>query len=347
MKINDERLYKTIKNFLTVYLTNQRGYSHNTVKSYREVINLLLKYMQNTKKLSLPQISFEHFTSQNISEFLEWLQEKRSCSVSTRNQRLIAIRSFVSHAVTLDPALMDTQVEINKVPMKKEAVSVVKFLSEDSVKVLLEQPDISKSNGFRDRFLMILMYDTAARCQEIVDLRIGSIELHDKGSIAYITGKGGKTRTVPLMEKTIQHYKVYLEHFHPADMRNRDDYLFYTTIKGVKMRMSGDNVWAFIKRYGVSAKKLCGDIPDRVHPHQLRHSRAIHLYRRGMPIPLLAEFLGHADISTTQIYAYADVEMKRIAIRKANKTTADDESDVKPVWVNDEDMIRKLYGLMT
>ena len=99
----------------------------------------------------------------------------------------------------------------------------------------------------------------------------------------------------------------------------------------------------FMKKYGETARRACPEVPERVHPHQLRHSRAMHLYRAGMPLVLLSEFLGHADVNTTRIYAWADTEMKRQAIQKVSKATAEDS--IEPIWANDEEMIKRLYGL--
>ena len=107
--------------------------------------------------------------------------------------------------------------------------------------------------------------------------------------------------------------------------------------------MSIDNVEKFVKKYGEMAKEICNEVPKRVHPHQLRHTRSIHLYRGGMPLALLSEFLGHVEIETTRVYAYADTEMKRKAIEKA--TINDDNLKEEPIWINDEETLKKLYGL--
>lgn len=107
--------------------------------------------------------------------------------------------------------------------------------------------------------------------------------------------------------------------------------------------MSTDAVNLFMKKYGEMARRACPEVPERVHPHQLRHSRAMHLYRAGMPLVLLAEFLGHADVNTTRIYAWADTEMKRQAIQKVSKVTEGDT--IEPIWANDEELIKRLYGL--
>jgi integrase/recombinase XerD len=215
--------------------------------------------------------------------------------------------------------------------------------SESALKSLLQQPDTTKKRSIRDQFFIILMYDVAGRNQEILDLSVGDIIVSSKNPYVRITGKGSKQRLVPLMEKTVKHFQNYLELFHPVKTRSYDDPLFYTIIHGKRHRMSPDNSSSFMRRYGKSAKEVCKEVPDRVHPHQLRHSRAIHLYRGGMPLPLLAEFLGHADMKTTSVYAYADTEMKRIAIQAATNTNQSIEI-VQPQWKteNDENILKAL-----
>ena len=143
------------------------------------------------------------------------------------------------------------------------------------------------------------------------------------------------------MKKTVHHLKRYLRVFHSSESRG-EDWLFYTIAHGKKNKMSDDNVARFLKKYAAMAKMECAEIPDKVSPHQFRHTRAMHLYRHGMSLQLLAEYLGHASILSTQIYAYADTEMKRRAIEKCQGKS---EATILPEWQNDEDLIRKLYGL--
>jgi len=120
--------------------------------------------------------------------------------------------------------------------------------------------------------------------------------------------------------------------------------MFFTTIHGQRQPVSADTVAAFLNAYGQSARRTCPEIPQRVHPHMLRHTRAMHLYRQGLPLPLLADYLGHASIESTRIYAYADTEMKRIAIEKADPLH-NQTPPPQPTWAGDEDMILKLSGL--
>ena len=343
MKLKDDSFFKTIRNFLTIYLPRQKCYSPNTVDSYRITLNLFIDYLVKVKTFRIQQISFSHMNKENVSGFLEWLRAERRSGASTQNQRLMALRAFAKYAGFTDAMQVSVHMELSCIPVKKTKPRIVEFLSENALKVLLEQPDRNRHLGYRDCFFMILMYDTAARCQEILDLRLNDFELNSKSPFVYLTGKGGKTRTVPLMQKAVEHLKIYLSKFHPTEQRKKDDFLFFTVIHGEKNRMSPDNVASFMKKYGEMAKQTCNEIPEKIHPHQLRHTRAIHLYRGGMPLALLAEFLGHVELATTQIYAYADTEMKRKAIQKAC-LDSNTPSEL-PIWGDDEETIRKLYGL--
>ncbi len=343
MKLKDEAFYRTVRDFLSIYLVKQKNYSPNTQRSYKEAINLLLLYFKEELGLEYFNVGFENLTYKNISGFLTWLETTRNCSASTVNLRLMALRSFVKYAGIIDPTYIYLQMDVRNVDTRKCKSKVVEFLSVPAMEVLMEQPNRNKKNGFRDYCFMKLMYDTAARCQELVDVRIGDINIHNAHPVIYLTGKGQKMRIVPLSAGIVSLLKDYLEAMHPIDLRKDTDYLFYTTIHGERHKMSTDTVSLFMKKYGAAGRTECMEIPERVHPHQLRHSRAMHLYRSGMPLVLLSEFLGHSDVNTTRIYAWADTEMKRQAIQQATGHIV--STDVKPIWENDEQMIKRLYGL--
>lgn len=343
MRLKDEKFYKTIRDFLDVYLIRHKGYSANTQKSYREAINLLLIYFKTECGMEYADVGFEDITYSNITSFLDWLLESRKCSPATVNLRLMAIRSFTKYAGILDSAKIFIQVEIANISVRKVPGKVVEFLTAPALDALFEQPNRLKANGYRDYCFIKLMYDTGARCQELVDAKVGDLNLRKNCASICLVGKGSKVRTVPISPSICELLKEYLDTVHPIEQRQSEDYLFFTTLHGRRSRMSTDTVSLFMKKYGEAARKSCPEIPERVHPHQLRHSRAMHLYRSGMPLVLLSEFLGHADVNTTRIYAWADTEMKRKAIQKISESPA--VSQVEPIWTNDEEMIKRLYGL--
>lgn len=343
MRQNND-FFKTLRGYLTVFLPAQKCCSKNTLKAYKEVLNCLIDYLQTEKGIGLGQISFELFDETFILEFLDWLQETRHYSSTTRNHRLMVLRAFFRYAGMVDCAQIDIHLKLKKIPVQNEHGRIVEYLSEDALKTLLAQPDISKPSEYRNMVFMTLMYDAAARCSELLDLRVQDLRLNARHPTVYLTGKGSKMRLVPIMLQTAKHCEKYLAQFHPEPTRKGSDYLFFTVSHGEWHRMSPDNVAYFMKKYGEQAKRLCPEMPDNVHPHQLRHTRSIHLYRDGMPLALLSEFLGHTTPETSKIYAYADTEMKRAAIQKAEKLRGAIPS-AEPIWKNDDEMLRKLCGL--
>jgi len=342
--IKDSSFFKHVKGFLTVYLPRHKCCSKNTLKSYRETINLLRIFIQEEKNIPFVKITFDIFSYDLICRFLDWLKDKRNCSAATRNQRLATLNSFLSYAAIQDPALMSLCIKAKKIPHQKTGQRHVKYMGKTAIKAVLGQPDVAKKNGFRDRFFMILLYDTGARVQEMLDLRLKDFQLGSSTPFVYLTGKGGRTRAVPLMDKTIKHLNKYLVRFHPDGTRDNEQYLFYTTINSCKKRMSEENVSSFMKRYGESARKICPDVPPRVHPHLFRHSRSMNLYQMGIPLSYIKDFLGHSNINTTSIYASEDITMMKSALEGVSKKDATGKIEV-PVWQGDEDMILSLCGL--
>lgn len=192
---------------------------------------------------------------------------------------------------------------------------------------------------------MVLMYDTAARIQEIIDLRVCDVRLEDTPQVR-LHGKGNKYRSAPIMKDTVSHYHRYMEVFHPDEGQHSQKELFYTRRKGVCGPISDDTIRIFMDRYAKAAHALCPDVPEKIHPHLLRHSRAMHLYHHGMDLTLVSQWLGHANLSTTLIYAHADTEMKRSAIEKATGDYFPKAfAESSPYDVNDDAVLKRLYGL--
>jgi integrase/recombinase XerD len=225
-------------------------------------------------------------------------------------------------------------------------LKIADFMSEEALKAVLTQPNTETRNGIRDLFFMILMYDTAARDRELLNLKVNDFSTLSKTPCVYLIGKGRKKRVVPVMQKTVEHFNKYVSVFHGAQGYDSNQYLFYTKRHGLIQQMSDDNVARFMNIYGKSAKQICEEVPSKIHPHMFRRTRAMHLYRAGMPLALLSEWLGHENLETSLIYAYADTEMKRKAIQKATGSNNPlNNSKIQPFWKNDEDVIRQLYGL--
>ncbi len=343
-KTPDPEFFIRVRGFLTVYLPRQKGYSHHTVKAYRDSINLLREFLQNEKQIPFMDIRFELFDHVLIGEFLSWLESVRHCRASTRNHRLAALKSFLHYAAIEDPALMTTYGELQKVHVTKSPPVPVNYLSELALKALFAQPDTETERGVRDRFLLILLYDTAARIQELLDIRLRDLTWSGTTPCVNLTGKGRKTRVAPLLSKTVDHLMFYLDRFHPESTREDHHHLFYTVIHGRAGRMSEDTAGHWIKKYGEAARTVCPEVPERVYPHLLRHTRAMHLYQAGIPLSYIKDFLGHSQIHTTDRYAFADTKMMRDALEKVTQSDRDTTGQ-HPVWDGNEALILKLCGL--
>lgn len=337
--------FKTVRSFLLEYLPNQRCFSENTVRAYRQALNLFVKFLRENQGMTIKKIQFEAINREVILYFLDWLEAERRCCAGTRNHRLMVLRSFFDYAGKIDCTQVALSLTVQDIPIKATQSKIVEYLSETALETLLKQPEPLKRKGLRNLFFMILMYDTAARCGELLGMKVRDLRIHAQHPIAYLHGKGGKTRTVPLLARTVQHCERYLRIFHPGEASDSEKPLFYTTIHGMQNPMSPDAVALFLKNYGEMACGICPEVPVHIHPHMLRHTRAMHLYHQGMPMMLLSEYLGHASEETTKIYAYADTEMKRRAIDKADAVRGGNVPP-NPVWVDDEEMILKLSGLV-
>lgn len=346
MTKDSKAFYQMIREFLTVYLPTQKAASPNTIRSYRSAMNMYLDFSCQKLEIRLDSFGFTLATRELLEGFLQFLEDECHCTVTSRNQRLAAIRRFFRYASEKDPVFMSCYHEISLIPVKKVPDHEIEFFSEKALGEILAMPDTSTRKGIRDLVFMILLYDSAARIQEILDVKLQ--DLHVTGDERYIvlTGKGGKTRLVPLMQKTVDHLKKYIELFHNDS--GDAEFLFYVIRKGIHNQMSQDNVSKFVKKYGEAARETCHEVPEHLYVHMFRHSRAMHLYRNGMPMPLLSEWLGHAQIETTiKYYANADVKMKQEAIEKAT-------SDYNPIISsavdftlnNDDEILKKLYGLI-
>ena len=331
-------LWKHVRRYLTVYLPRIRGLSPRTVESYRQSIGMYCRFLKEAGRISFVNISFDHVKRDSVMNFIQSLRS-RGCSASTCNLRLSSLKSLLKYCADEDIGLTSIYQGVKQVPLMKAARTPVSYMSQTAVKALLAQPDAKTMKGIRNRMILILLYDTGVRVQELVDLKVSDLQLQANNPFITVTGKGGKTRSVPLMDKTVSHLREYLKRFH-GHLEQDTESLFYTMRSDVPHKLSTDAVAVMLKNYGKVARKTCSDVPERVHPHLFRHTRATDLYKAGMPLSYVAEFLGHVNVNTTDIYASADVEMLRKAMEKADPGSAEEI----PLW-KEEESLKKLCGL--
>lgn len=294
-------LFTLVRSFFLVFLPEEQKCSPNTIRSYRKSLELLFDFVKERNSVALNEITFEMMDRNTVSEFLSYLENERNCSISTRNHRLHCIRAFFKYAAQEDITVIAHLEEIQKVKRAKQPETIVEHMSEDAVQAILKQPDTYTEKGKRDAFLLLFLYKTGARVQELVDIRLCDIQLGKYPKVT-IHGKGAKTRSIPLRDDVVQHLKKYLALFHPEQNLFSDQYLFYVTRNQNRKRMTEDNVRKLIAKYGVQARKICKEVPENVHPHLFRHSWAMVLYQNGVDLTLISQWLGHSNLETTLIY---------------------------------------------
>ena len=308
--------------FLKEYIILERNLSDNTKRSYRNTFQILIDFLVNEKNYKITDITFAKVTKENITDFLNYLEEERHNSIRTRNQRLACIKSFYQFCLIDEVENISNIRKILAIKAKKFSKKIIDYLTEDELKELLESVDVSTIKGRRNFILLVLLYDTAARASEIIKLKVEDIHLEEKYVI--LDGKGKKERIVPIMEKTVNILKGYL----------KENNIKYGYLLG------SEHTYEMIKYIFKKIKNIydCKNIT----PHTMRHTRAIHLLSAGVSIIYLRDLLGHESIATTEQYAKVLEEDKFDAIRNASPTNVSNELND---WTDDQDLLAQLLSL--
>ena len=318
-------------NFLNVYLVKQAGRSQATAESYRDSLTIFKNYLVGELGKSISTFQFSDCTKECIYNFREYLLANGS-QPSTVNVRVAAIRAYLNYASDMDISI--SQISPCKTIKKEKPV-----LSEDALAAILSAPPDTKF-GVRDRAILILLYDTAVRVSELLNIRLCDVAMESKYPNIFITGKGNKERTIQLTAKAAGHLKEYMRVYHSNS--SKEAYLFSTTIKGVADRMSVGNVQRIIKKYAALVSEAGISIPDSVHCHMFRRTRATNLYQDGIAIELVSTVLGHARTDTTKnYYAKQSVEQLRGAMESVPTPIPDEAA----MWEGSEDEMARICGL--
>lgn len=323
---------KALTSYFSTYLPETCGVSPNTCNSYRDAFKLLLLYFQEEKGVPANSIELRMLNRNLASDFLDWLEVQRKVSVTTRNQRLAAMKAFAHYVQYRNPEYLENCTDIIAMRPKKHEQPVIPFLTEEELKALLAQPDPSTRHGLRDLTLLSLLYDSGARVQEITDLKLKDIRLTNPAMVT-LTGKGRKARQVPLMKETCKLLDAYIRNFN-LNSEPLTSPLFFNQ-KGQALSRYG--ITYILKKY-VSQAELDSDT-RKISPHVLRHTKAMHLLRAGVNMIYIRDFLGHVDISTTEVYARIDAEMKRKVFEE--KVPNFTPNTTMP-WEEDKDLLQWL-----
>ena len=337
MKPTDFAYYLT--DFLAKYLPGTVGLSPNTIMSYRDTFSLFLEFCAEQKKIKPEKFSLGNLDRKLIEEYLEWLEKTRHCIISTRNVRLAALHSFCRYLQLEFPDCIHPAQQILAIPVKRTRKNVIEYLTLDAMKLLLAKPNKRTREGRRDQILMSLLYESGARVQELADLKVGDIRTAFPATVK-LTGKGNKSRIVPIMKPMGELLKQYLKENNLTQAYSFD-YPLFTNRSKDKLTRAG--IAYIVKKYTTEAIKEAPELfPEKLSPHCFRHSKAIHLLQSGVNLVYIRDFLGHVDIRTTEIYARIDGEMKRKALEKNINNVV---TDKMPEWQSNAGLMNWLKNL--
>lgn len=298
---------KWLSKFLTDHLAGERELSAQTIASYRDAVKLLLTWFRDVEGTPPEKLSLADLDRTRVLSFLDWLEAERGNSAATRNQRLAVIKSFARYTAVERPEFLNEATQILAVKQKKTRAADMCHLTSGEVKALLAEPDPATRRGLRDMVLLSTLYDTAARVQEICDLNTSDIR-RARPMVVTLHGKGSKTRRVPLMDPTARLVADYLDRraTHPGVGADADP-LF----NGPEhTRLTRWGITKVLARHVQSLRRRDSGYAAglNVTPHVIRRTRAMHLLQAGVNLIYIRDLLGHADVSTTEIYARADTE---------------------------------------
>ena len=303
--------------YLTHYLAAQRNLSPNTIRAYRDVFTLLLRFCRDRRGVAIERMSLAQIDSTLVEAFLDHLTKDRNVSIATRNQRLAALHSFFRYLQSEVPERMLQCQRILAIPLQKQPRATVGYLTKEDLAQLLAQPDLHTREGRRDAVLLSVLYDTGARLQELIDLNVGDVRLNSPAQVRLL-GKGRKARAVPLMNATVEILRDYLDDNGLARPDSTDLPLFRNRVGS---RFSRNGVRYVLQKYVKALRDVRPGFTQAVSPHRLRHTKGMHLLQSGVSLEIIRDFLGHVDVKTTQIYARSNLEMKRRALEKVAEGT--------------------------
>ena len=334
-------LARAISEFLTDYAPMHLTNSEHTLHSYETTITLYIGYLENECGIKPANFSPQCFEETKVEGWMEWLSNERGCSPQSCNTRLSSFRKFIKYLSSRNPKYLYLLDEVSKVPLRKKTKKKVSGLSREAIKVILAEPDTTHKTGIRDLALMVILYATAARIDEILSIRIKELKLDIEKPYVVIIGKADKVRTLYLLPKAVAHIRLYIKVFHGSNPKP-DSFLFFSRNKGTMEKLSQSAVRKMMKKYASACHEKCADVPLDLHAHQFRHAKASHWLEDGMNIAQISFLLGHSQLETTMIYLDITMEQEAAAL-----ATLEDESDrnAVPKWNPDTDSLSSICGL--
>ena len=328
-------LAAALRAFFSQHLPLTRGLSPRTVVSYRDTFVLLLRFLSVRHHCGVVDLAFDHVSAENVLAFLDHLETDRHNSVATRNARLAAVHAFARFVATQAPEHVEACQRLLAVPTKRGAVRAVDYLEADEIRAMLDAVTPQTRNRLRDRALLLTLFNTGARVQELLDIHASDVQL-ERPNFVRLRGKGRKERLCPLWPETVDALRAL-----PGMAAGSVG--IFRNHRGEALTRFG--VRYILRRYAAQARATAPSLATkRVHPHTYRHAAAVHLLRAGVDLVTISHWLGHASVETTNRYAAVDLETKREALKRAGPVTGTAEAAVTS-WRTDASVLEWLEGL--
>lgn len=301
-----------VQAFFTDRLLRQRGASPHTIAGYRDSFRLLLHFAVKKLGKNPTDLEIEDIDAPFIGEFLDYLETERGNATRTRNARLAAIHSFFRYVAMSEPAHLLLCQRILAIPSKRQERRPIDFLDRSEIDALLDSPDTSTWAGRRDRTLMLLAIQTGLRVSELIGLSNQDV-VRGTGAHVRCEGKGRKQRCTPLRKDTV----IFIEAWQRERRGLPEDPLFPSLRGG---SLSRDAVERLVAKHAAVAQSRCPSFKHKnVTPHVLRHTAAMELLHNGVDRSVIALWLGHESVETTQMYLHADMRLKEKALSRTTQ----------------------------
>jgi len=339
--MNKSGLGNTIYLFFEDYLKCQKGVQYKTIQSYRDTLRLFLQFVSKVSHCSITKLSLSDMTSDCVSRFLKSLEENRNNKVQTRNQRLVALRTFFGYIARQDPQMLKEAQQVAALPTKRTSPPETFYLEHDEINLLFTNLADCTKNSLRDYILLLFLYNTGARVEEVAQLKVSNLELNGQLRV-HLHGKGNKWRVCPIWKKTSDLLSRIIKENNCTD---KHDCPVFLSRSGRALTRFG--IYKIVRRHTAQFnKKTANGTNKYVSPHLIRHSTAVHLLESGVDVNVIRAWLGHVSLQTTNRYAEISLKMKAKALKICEPQL--DVSTVHrkhPIWRDDSSLLKWLKSL--
>jgi integrase/recombinase XerD len=339
--MNGAQLGPLVYGFFEDQLKCQKGLRPASIRSYRDALQLFLLFVSADTRRKLTGLRLSDLTGERVRRFLTFLEQKRHNQVRTRNHRLAAIRSFFDYLAAREPTMLAQAQQVAAIPVKRTPPSRTLYLEHDEINALFGGLPSRGPSALRDHALLLFLYNTGARVQEVADLRLAHLELAPQPRVR-LHGKGDKWRLCPLWEKTAALLRQLLE---KRSSPPPPESPVFTSRRGSPLTRFG--IYKIVRRHAVKvAKKGADGQPCRISPHIFRHTTAVHLLEAGVEVNVIRAWLGHICLETTNRYAEVTLRMKAEALNVCEPPVSVSEAlPQKPIWRDDPTLLNWLQSL--